>query len=462
MNLKSCRRNLFIAATDLLCVSIFLYASLLIHNLFGGNHTFSSEKFMLLMPLAILFINNISRLYGGHFFYPGIGVGKVEEVKRLTLSLIAGYILLLICLKGANQLHRYNLWCLAGAFLLTLPCMPLARYFCRSLLKRFPATRIKVLIAGAGKTGKAVAHEVTRDNYYGFEVAGFLDDDTDRENVCGKLTDAVIIAREKNIDYLILCIAPHHLAGHINQLLKHFRHILFVTPQRILPIMWTHTVPLGCTAAFEIHNKLQMKLFRVFKKITELMMALIILPFIFLLGSVIALLIKLTSPGPVLYRAERLGQNGKKIFIWKFRTMCQDADDMLENILENDPVLKMEWEQKFKLANDPRITPLGRFLRRTSLDELPQFWNVITGDMAIIGPRPIVEKERHYYGENFHVFSVVKPGITGLWQVSGRSDLDYTRRVNLDVYYVTNWTLWLDYMILLKTIASVFQPRGAC
>ena len=191
-------------------------------------------------------------------------------------------------------------------------------------------------------------------------------------------------------------------------------------------------------------------------------MALIILPFIFLLGSVIALLIKLTSPGPVLYRAERLGQNGKKIFIWKFRTMCQDADDMLENILENDPVLKMEWEQKFKLANDPRITPLGRFLRRTSLDELPQFWNVITGDMAIIGPRPIVEKERHYYGENFHVFSVVKPGITGLWQVSGRSDLDYTRRVNLDVYYVTNWTLWLDYMILLKTIASVFQPRGAC
>jgi undecaprenyl-phosphate galactose phosphotransferase len=141
--------------------------------------------------------------------------------------------------------------------------------------------------------------------------------------------------------------------------------------------------------------------------------------------------------------------------------MYRNADDMLEEILENDPVLKKEWLSKFKLTDDPRITPLGKFLRKTSLDELPQFWNVLTGDMAIIGPRPIVEAEKHYYGVNFHVFSVVKPGITGLWQISGRNDLDYSERVNLDVYYVRNWSLWLDYFIFLKTIVNVLARRGA-
>ena len=134
----------------------------------------------------------------------------------------------------------------------------------------------------------------------------------------------------------------------------------------------------------------------------------------------------------------------------------------VKKMLENNPDMKKEWEKKFKLEHDPRITPLGRILRRTSLDELPQFWNVLMGEMAIIGPRPIVEKERHYYGVNFQVFSIVKPGITGLWQVSGRSETSYEERVNLDLYYVSNWRIWMDYYIFLKTILIVLTRRGAC
>ena len=176
---------------------------------------------------------------------------------------------------------------------------------------------------------------------------------------------------------------------------------------------------------------------------------------------VLVIAIKLDSPGPVLFRQKRVGIHKTHFHILKFRTMYRNADDILEEILENDPVLKKEWLSKFKLTDDPRITPLGKFLRKTSLDELPQFWNVLTGDMAIIGPRPIVEAEKHYYGANFHVFSVVKPGITGLWQISGRNDLDYSERVNLDVYYVRNWSLWLDYFIFLKTIVNVLARRGA-
>jgi undecaprenyl-phosphate galactose phosphotransferase len=225
--------------------------------------------------------------------------------------------------------------------------------------------------------------------------------------------------------------------------------------------MWTRSIALGYTSAFEINNRLQFKMFLLCKKILEVALTLLVLPFIAVIGCVIAILIKTTSAGPVFYRADRIGKNGRKIRILKFRTMYRNADDMLEEILENDPVLKKEWLSKFKLTDDPRITPLGKFLRKTSLDELPQFWNVLTGDMAIIGPRPIVENEKHYYGENFQIFSVVKPGITGLWQISGRSDLTYSDRVNLDVYYACNWSLWLDYFIFLRTIVNVFACRGA-
>ena len=141
--------------------------------------------------------------------------------------------------------------------------------------------------------------------------------------------------------------------------------------------------------------------------------------------------------------------------------MYQDADQILEQVLEENPSMKKEWQMKFKLKKDPRVTPFGNFLRRTSLDELPQFWNVLRGEMSIIGPRPIVTEEIQYYGDKFPVFSSVKPGITGLWQVSGRSNTSYNARVKLDEYYVMNWSIWLDYYIFLKTIQVVMIRNGA-
>jgi len=141
--------------------------------------------------------------------------------------------------------------------------------------------------------------------------------------------------------------------------------------------------------------------------------------------------------------------------------MYKDADERLAKILAENPELKKEWDENFKLKNDPRVTPLGKIMRKTSLDELPQFVNVLRGEMAVIGPRPIVEKEVAYYGPHYEVFSRVKPGITGFWQVSGRSDTTYERRIELDMYYINNWTIWLDYYIFLKTIKEVLICRGA-
>ena len=197
------------------------------------------------------------------------------------------------------------------------------------------------------------------------------------------------------------------------------------------------------------------------KRILEFVFSLLALLVFFIPGLLIALLIKLTSSGPVFYHSARLGKDGRPIDVLKFRTMYMDADQMLTRQLDSDSALKAQWEQRCKLEFDARVTPLGAFLRKTSLDELPQFWNVLKGEMALIGPRPIVPDEVRYYGRDYRIFSSVKPGITGLWQVSGRSDLDYQERVALDVFYVSNWSFWLDYYIFLRTIPAVLLGKGA-
>jgi Undecaprenyl-phosphate galactose phosphotransferase WbaP len=184
---------------------------------------------------------------------------------------------------------------------------------------------------------------------------------------------------------------------------------------------------------------------------------LILSPFLLLA----CLLIKLDSRGPAFYGHGRLGLNGEPFVAWKFRTMVRDSDAALEKILASDPEKRLEWEANHKLRDDPRITRMGRFLRRTSLDELPQIWNVIKGEMSLIGPRPIVEAEVPKYGIHYKLFSSVKPGMSGLWQVSGRSDIDYAERVALDVYYIQSWSLWLDIHILFRTVAVVLWGRGA-
>jgi Undecaprenyl-phosphate galactose phosphotransferase WbaP len=184
---------------------------------------------------------------------------------------------------------------------------------------------------------------------------------------------------------------------------------------------------------------------------------LVILPFLL----IIALLVKLSSRGPVLYGHSRLGLDGKPFKAFKFRSMVADADKKLENLLASDPKLKEEWERNQKLKVDPRVTKLGRFLRRTSFDEFPQLLNILKGEMSLVGPRPVTETEIKKYGENYQRVFSVKPGLTGLWQVSGRSDTDYTERVSYDTYYLQSWSVWLDLWILYRTPGVILKGKGA-
>ncbi|MEZ5767117.1 MAG: sugar transferase [Paracoccaceae bacterium] len=175
----------------------------------------------------------------------------------------------------------------------------------------------------------------------------------------------------------------------------------------------------------------------------------------------IAIANRLGDKGPVFYKHMRIGQNGKPFYCVKFRSMRVDSAEVLEHLLATDPVARAEWERDQKLSNDPRIHPVGKFLRKTSLDELPQFWNVLKGDMSIVGPRPIITDEAKRYGAHFADYCAVRPGITGAWQVGGRNLTSYDERVALDVDYVRNATLADDLRIVFKTFAVVLTQQGA-
>lgn len=165
--------------------------------------------------------------------------------------------------------------------------------------------------------------------------------------------------------------------------------------------------------------------------------------------------------GPIFFAHRRIGAGGRYFHCLKFRTMVVDADRVLKEVLAQDPVMTEEWIASRKLSQDPRVTPLGRFLRKTSLDELPQLINVLRRDMSLVGPRPIVENEIHLYGKNIADYYTARPGLTGLWQISGRSNVSYGRRVELDTWYVNNRTIWRDLTVLLKTVPIVWRRQGA-
>ncbi len=207
------------------------------------------------------------------------------------------------------------------------------------------------------------------------------------------------------------------------------------------------------------------------KRLFDLIFSSLFLSLFSPLFLLISLLIKATSKGPIFYKSYRLGRGGKVIECWKFRSMYQDADVRLHSLLASDPSLQKEWEMFQKLKQDPRITPIGYYLRKTSLDELPQFWNVLKGDLSLVGPRPptlmgpphhFLEEIHLLYGNKTNTILSVRPGITGLWQISGRSNISFSKRCEIEEEYALHHSFFQDVVILIKTIPVVLFSKGAC
>lgn len=195
------------------------------------------------------------------------------------------------------------------------------------------------------------------------------------------------------------------------------------------------------------------------KRTFDILFSLFILIFFAPVYLVLGCLIAITSPGPVFYIQQRVGKNYQRFGCIKFRTMVSNADEMLQSMMDTHPEMRQEFEENYKLKKDPRVTWIGKFLRLTSLDEFPQFWNVLTGDMSVVGPRPLVSEELCKYGYRIDKVLTIRPGITGLWQVSGRNDIPYPKRIRMDVYYVNSHNWLLDLWLILKTIFVILFPQ---
>jgi undecaprenyl-phosphate galactose phosphotransferase len=357
--------------------------------------------------------------------------------------------------------------------LLSLLFLPVIRINVKRFLRHFGFFWRRVLILGAGATGRRIASALKREPNFGYELIGFLDDDPKK---VGNRIDGVKIHKgiHKAASYIYRCgvddlfiampgAGKERLQELVNTLQHKVDHILFVPDIFGIAVLGTdlkhffHEEVL----AFEIENNLSKPVNTVIKKCFDMVVSLILIPVLAVPMALLSFLVKIDSKGPVIFSQDRIGENGRLFRCLKFRTMLGDAEENLSALLKNDPEAFREWQKHWKLRDDPRVTRIGRFLRMTSLDELPQIFNVLKGEMSLVGPRPYLPIERQEIGRQGETILLSKPGITGLWQVSGRSETSYQYRMSLDLWYVRNWNLWLDVVILLKTIRIVFKKEGA-
>jgi Undecaprenyl-phosphate galactose phosphotransferase WbaP len=294
-----------------------------------------------------------------------------------------------------------------------------------------------------------------------------LELDSQSSRYIGPWSQARSIAEQRHAYWAVL-VEPED-AGHlrygvtstIEQYLGNIPNVFVISKLTGIPDHWNrHQLDEGL-AGVVVEQHLQLPIPQLVKRGMDLAIATIASVFLVPLFAVLGVAIKLTSPGPVFYGHLRVGRGNSRFKAWKFRTMVANADAALLEHLARHPELQAEWERDHKLRSDPRVTRLGKWMRKWSIDELPQILNVFAGDMSIVGPRPIVEAEIPKYGEHFETFSSVLPGITGLWQVCGRNDTTYDERVQLDMYYVHHWSPWMDLYLLVRTVKTVLFTRGA-
>lgn len=392
---------------------------------------------------------------------------ELKEIFRTLL--IISIIELAIMAFSKLYLSRY-VWVFTWSMAFIL--VPIGRVLTKKVLIKIKWYLKDTIIIGGGENALEAYNALTSERYLGFRVKYFI-----ALNQCCELkkTGIPIISETKQSiwtlvtkksDQFIIALEDHENTERdywIRYLSKHrYRSVSVIPSLRGLPLYSTDMSFLFSydVMLLRINNNLAKRTSRFIKRTADIVLS--ILGLVFLSPLFLYLSWKIRQDGgKAIYGHQRIGKNGKPFSCLKFRTMVINSDEILQNLFKNEPLAKAEWEKDFKLKDDPRITPLGNVLRRSSLDELPQLWNVLKGEMSLVGPRPIVAEELSRYDEDVDYYFMAKPGMTGLWQVSGRNDVDYQKRVYLDAWYVKNWSLWNDLVILCKTIGVVIKRSGA-
>jgi undecaprenyl-phosphate galactose phosphotransferase len=455
------------AAGDYAALLAAEWTALIIRGYFSSYPVFSADPvyFYILIPASFLIFLSYGGLYGRQ-------KALWQMAERLFHACLYGIGLSVILLFISHEAGSTSRLFIGFLGLFSFPFLFISRCIMRRFLRHMRWLRVPVLIIGAGLSADALVREMRNGSGMGYEVIGFLEDYqpaakfAEKYPILGGFDDLEEVVRETGVRTAFIA-APGLPQKKLTDLVCRAQMIL--DDVGIVPNLVS--VPMSHAAVetffddrimvLHIQNDLFQRMHRIEKRIFDLVLAslgiLVSLP----VWLAAALWIRTDSQGPVFFAQERIGQYGRIFPCYKFRTMFVHADEKLQSLLERDPDAQKEWESSFKLKEDPRITKAGRFLRRTSLDELPQLWNVIRGDMSLVGPRPIVHEEIEKYGPYFKEYDQVRPGITGLWQVSGRSNVDYGERVRMDSWYVHNWSVWIDMMLLWRTIKAVMEQKGA-
>jgi Undecaprenyl-phosphate galactose phosphotransferase WbaP len=415
------------------------------------------------LPVFVLFFQ-IAGLY------PGLSLAPSEELRHFTMSSLMAH--------GGIIFSRYiedqEFEAISVAFIISFFFSPVIFILCRNMMHYILAkTRlggIPAVIFGNGSTSHIVIDRLLNSKRTGYVPVLLLDNEPSGEDlyrgipVIHNLNIGPEIARRFKIRVAIMAMPKFEqkeLATLLNDSVSAFRYSILVPDFFSVTNIWMSVRDFDGVLGFVTSHRLRMFWNLGIKRLADLGTVVIggfILSPLFL---IVALLVKISSPGPVLYGHKRLGQNGKPFTAYKFRSMVQNSNEVLDALLKSDSGRREEWLKNHKLKDDPRVTKIGKFLRHTSLDEFPQLINILKGEMSLVGPRPIVDAEVEKYGENFNRIFSVKPGLTGMWQVSGRSDTDYGERISLDTYYLQSWSVWLDIWILYKTFGVVLRGRGA-
>lgn len=476
------RKSLYplsLVGTDLLAYTLAFVCSVKLRiwlgKTFAGIPDFSGDAMRMhelyFMPALLLVI----------FFYEGLYRRRmpfIDELREITQSLAILTVFLFALISIGNLAHLVSRLTILLMAPLALVTISIARYWGKLLLHQWGIGTQKLLIIGEVAVSAQIKAELLAEKTLGYRFAGFIPIDRREENLLRKqagtgLTRLAGAAEIENILALktaqcVLIATPsasrEKTAALADKVYRHVHHVLMIPEMGSGALLNSELYHLFVNQLFliKVRNSLTELPARLSKMLFDQALVIASLPVVAPLLLAIGVLVRLTSPGPALFRQVRIGKDGRLIRIFKFRSMHRDAEIKLAELLAKDPVARAEWKKTHKLRHDPRVTRLGAFLRRTSLDELPQLLNVLRGEMSLVGPRPVTADELETkYKDKADYYKLVRPGITGLWQISGRSDISYAQRVNMDSWYVFNWSLHIDLVILYKTIWVVLGRRGA-
>ena len=456
----SCRPALcalVVLACDGLAVTASGSLALLGNGVTGGE----MHRYLAAWPMLAVFFG----VFAAYHLYPGIIHHAVGELRRLGLGLSTSFLLLAAAIFFSHAAADYSPRAFLVWWLLAMMVTPLLRAGVRGLVCRRPWWGVPLAVVYTGEASIDIIREMQSHPEVGWKPVVVLADPHAvrcRLGLPVVATGAAAAVKKCGVNRALIALpsAVWDLPD-LEDYANLFPRLMIMQSAPALYSLNLAPCAVAGSLGVEVRRDLLMPLSRLVKRCMDLFISCLGLPVVGMSICLLGLLVWLESPGPIFFGHRRIGRAQATFLAWKLRTMHVNAEQLLQQTLSQDLALQEEWRRHRKLRRDPRITRVGRFLRRTSLDELPQLWNVLRGEMSLVGPRPIVEEEIADYGPDFALYCRVPPGITGLWQVSGRNMVTTRDRVRLDSYYVRNWSPWLDLHILARTAKVVLTGEGA-